>query len=95
MGSKGRPKNKFIKDLTYEKSYVIVFIFRTLTYIYCKPNDMYTFVPLEITKTNDVKKLNIQKYPNEVVANSVLKKIPPMDINGYDVYPEVQMFDLI
>jgi hypothetical protein len=85
-----RSKGNFIKDLTFDKFYVIVFKFRDLTYVYCKPNDNYTFKPLEILHVDDLEKINIQKYTSEVYANSVMKKIPMHDIDGMDVYLEVK-----
>jgi hypothetical protein len=88
--AKGRTKDTFIKDLTYDKFYVIIFKLRNLTYVYCKPEGKhYTFKPLEIQHSENLKSLNIQKYPSEIVANSVLKKIPLSDVNGIEVYPEI------
>lgn len=88
-----RTSGAFIKDLQYEKFFAIIFRYRDLIYVYCKPLDgnKTTFVPLNIMKSTDLKKINIFKYPSREKALYEMAKIPMFEIgNNYAEFEVVQ-----
>jgi hypothetical protein len=88
-----------IKDLAYEKYYVITFRYNLENYVLCKPDVKYTFVPLEPTKAEDLPKLNISKFADTDSAQEALVSLPTFYVAGEEIYPEIKqnvyMWDLL
>lgn len=85
----GRIANSFIKDICYEKYYVIVFKFIDLTYIYCCPEHKHTFIPLEPLTSFKVSELNIMRYDTEENAKKARLNIPEFLMNDQIVFLDV------
>ena len=85
----GRTKDAFIKDLRYERFWVISFSFRDDKYVLSKPVDVYKFLPINQYMISQLPDCKVVKFYSEEEAQKVLTKIPYFDINGRDVSLEV------
>jgi len=79
----------FIKDIRYKKFWVISFEFRDAKYVYCKSDDRYKFLPVNLMTIEEASKCNIVKFDSEFDAKKELTTIPEFDISGIEVVLEV------
>jgi hypothetical protein len=78
----GRTKGSKIKDLTYDKYFVIIFKYKYFTYILCKPKDKFEFLPLESQNSETLDDLHIQRFESRFDGKEFLKVVPQMDMDG-------------
>lgn len=93
----------FIKDVRYDKFYVINYRYRDEIYVMCerlvKTEDVeensvnldivHTFEPVVNIPFSIKRTLDVVKFKNEQDAKNVLTKLPDVVINGYEMELEV------
>lgn len=70
------------KEITIERWYGVGYKFNNKTYMFCKPQDKYTFLPLEDVAAHDIEWMNIKKFETRFEAKETIQKIPEFEING-------------
>jgi hypothetical protein len=85
----GRSVGSFIKDLKYDKFWVISFSYRNGNYVLCKNSNRINFLPINLMTFEEASKANIIKFNSKDDAKKALTKIPKFDMNGNEVIFEV------
>jgi hypothetical protein len=78
-----------IKDLKYDKFFVIGFDYRDGKYVLCYPDDKYKFVPINQIAISKLKECKVVKFKTKDDAKKHLTTIPEFDINGADIIFQV------
>jgi hypothetical protein len=81
----GRTVNSFIKDLTWENKWYIIYKWRDEVFVLC--DDGINFIWTNIEQ-NNVSNLKTQ-FDSLRDAEEVLINLPAFDINGFDIELEI------
>jgi hypothetical protein len=89
MARTGRTEGAYAKELSYLKFYTITFKYRDVLYVYCKPEDKFTFLPLNTARAEDLEDMGICKFDSKELAHGTVSKIPVFEVAGNEVDLEV------
>ena len=86
-----RTEGSHIKDLEYNKYYVIYYRHREDSYVLCRPENgqRITFVALNTVPITELSSCGVIKFDTELEALLKMDDIPYFEINGYAVDLEV------
>ena len=84
-----------IKDVKLDRWFGVHFTFNDKTYMFCKPLEKYTFLPLEDVACCDIEWMNIQKFESKLEAKEAIKKIPEIEMAGVPMKLEPIMNNLL
>lgn len=85
----GRQVGCFIKDLRYDRFWVIGFTYRDGKYVLCKKGKTIKFEILNKKKHDEAVTCSVIKFESKDKAKKQLTTVPPFDINGNDIFLEV------